>query len=62
MGCGDPQACELVFVVGPAVDGGGSLLVEEADLSFEVGDAGLGFEKGGGRFEDDAAGGAGMLL
>lgn len=62
MGGGDAQTCELVFVVGPAVDGGSGLLVEEADLGFKVGDAGLGFEEGRGRFENDAAGGAGVLL
>ena len=32
------QLGELVFVVGPAVDGGRGLLVEKADLRFEVGD------------------------
>lgn len=38
---------ELVFVVGPAVDGGGGFLIEEADLGFEVGNLSLRVEQGG---------------
>ena len=36
------QLGELVFVVGPAVDGGCGFLVEQADLGLEVGDLALG--------------------
>jgi len=32
-----PQTRELIFVVGPAVDGGGSFLVQLQDLGFKVG-------------------------
>jgi hypothetical protein len=41
------QFGEFVFVVGPAVDGGRGLLVEQAHLGFEVGDLLLRCEQGG---------------
>lgn len=44
---GGAQPGQLVFVVGPAVDGGGGLLVQQPDLRLQLGNLFLSGEQGG---------------